>query len=79
MRKVWDFHGGLKLDGHKSMSMQQPITVVPVPKTLVLPIQQHIGEPAHPVVQVGDHVLKGQLIAAAESFVSAPVDVSSSG
>ena len=79
MRKVWDFHGGLKLNGHKSMSMQQPITIAPVPKILVLPIQQHIGEPAHPVVQVGDHVLKGQLIAAAENFVSAPVHASSSG
>jgi electron transport complex protein RnfC len=79
MRKVWDFHGGLKLDGHKSMSMQQPIAIAPVPKILVLPIQQHIGEPAHPIVQVGDHVLKGQLIAAAENFVSAPVHASSSG
>jgi len=79
MRKLWDFYGGLKLDGHKTMSMQTPIAVAPVPGLLVLPVQQHIGEPARPVVKVGDRVLAGQMIAQAESFVSAPVHASSSG
>ncbi|NNF96840.1 MAG: electron transport complex subunit RsxC, partial [Halobacteria archaeon] len=43
------------------------------------PLQQHIGAPAEPVVAVGDHVLKGQMIAKASEYVSAPVHASTSG
>ena len=67
MRKLWHFHGGLKLEGHKALSMQQPITQAPIPKILTLPLQQHIGEPAQPIVEIGDRVrssrmLKGLLV-----------------
>ena len=79
MRKLWSFHGGLVLDGHKAMSMQTPIQIAPVPKLIVLPLRQHIGEPAYPIVDVGDDVLKGQMVAQAEGYVSAPVHASSSG
>ena len=43
------------------------------------PVSQHIGAPANPVVAVGDHVLKGQMIAEAGGFVSAPIYASVSG
>jgi len=79
VRKLWRFPGGLKLDGQKALSMQQPITQAPIPRLLTLPLQQHIGEPAEPVVKVGERVLTGQLIAHAEGYVSAPVHASSSG
>lgn len=79
MRKLREFHGGLILDGHKAMSMQSPIASAPIPKFLVLPTHQHIGEPAQPVVEPGEHVCKGQMIAQAEGFISAPVHASSSG
>ena len=79
MRKLWRFHGGLKLEGHKALSMQAPITQAPIPHTLTLPLQQHIGEPAQPIVEVGERVLTGQVIAHAEGFISAPVHASSSG
>lgn len=79
LRKLWHFYGGLKLAGHKQLSMHNPIAQAQLPKTLVLPVQQHIGEPAYPIVEVGDNVLKGQVIAKAEGFVSAPVHASSSG
>lgn len=79
MHKLWRFHGGIKLDGHKDMSMQTAITTLPIPKLLVLPLHQHIGEPAKPMVEVGEHVLTGQMIAQAEGFISAPVHASSSG
>ena len=65
MRKLWKFRGGLKLDGHKAMSMQQGILTAPIPKQLVLPVQQHIGEAALPIVKVGDYVFKGYLWPAA--------------
>lgn len=77
--KLWRFHGGLKLPGHKSISMTQPIAAATIPETLILPLQQHIGAAAVPVVKVGERVLKNQVIARAEGFVSAPVHASSSG
>ena len=43
------------------------------------PLSQHIGAPASPVVKKGDHVLKGQMIAEAGGFVSAPIYASVSG
>src|SRR5699024_11204337 len=46
---------------------------------LVYPLSQHIGAPANPLVKKGDRVLKGQVIAAAGGYVSAPVHASVSG
>lgn len=79
MRKLWSFQGGLKLEGHKAMSMQTPIQIAALPQQLILPLHQHIGEPAYPIVDVGDRVLTGQMVAQAEGFVSAPVHAPSSG
>lgn len=79
MRKLSSFHGGLKLEGHKKMSLQEPIIKADIPDELVHPLHQHIGEPAYPIVEVGDHVLAGQMIAHAEGFISAPVHAASSG
>jgi len=76
---IHDFHGGLILDDHKALSTQHPIAPVYLPKTLVVPLQQHIGQIADPCVKVGDHVLKGQLIAKASEYVSANIHAPSSG
>jgi electron transport complex protein RnfC len=46
---------------------------------LYLPLQQHVGQPAEPVIRVGDRVLKGQLLAASQGTVSAPVHAPTSG
>ena len=78
-RRLWHFHGGLHLDGHKAMSMREPITEAPLPERLVLPLAQHIGAPAEPEVQVGERVRKGQRIARATEYVSAPIHASTSG
>lgn len=71
--------GGLHLPDNKAMSQQGGIHDGPLPKRLVIPLQQHIGAPAKPVVKVGDKVLKGQVLARPEGYVSAPVHASSSG
>ncbi|MEJ2509406.1 MAG: electron transport complex subunit RsxC [Gammaproteobacteria bacterium] len=78
-RKLWHFHGGLSLAGHKDESMRKGVLPTRLPSHLILPLQQHIGEPAEPVVAVGDHVLKGEVIARAHGYVSAPVHATSSG
>ncbi len=72
-------HGGLRLQAHKKMSTAKPIQHIPVPKQLILPITQHAGDPAQPIVGIGEHVLKGQLIAEQEGSLGAPVHASSSG
>ncbi len=73
------FFGGLRLPGHKRESTSRPIAQGPIPPRLILPLQQHIGAPAAPLVKVGEEVLKGQLIAHPQGSVSAGVHASSSG
>ena len=72
-------HGGLRLPGNKAESTENPIHDIPVPGQLVLPIAQHVGDPAQPIVGIGEYVLKGQLIADPDGSVGAPVHASSSG
>ena len=72
-------HGGLRLPAEKSASTATGIRIVPIPDQLVLPIAQHVGEPAHPIVGIGEYVYKGQLLAEAYGSLSAPVHASSSG
>jgi electron transport complex protein RnfC len=78
-RTIWSFHGGLHLDDHKVASNGGTVQAVPLPARLTLPLQQHIGQVAEPVVQVGDTVRKGQIVARAADYVSAPLHAPSSG
>ncbi|HCU54651.1 MAG TPA: electron transport complex subunit RsxC [Gammaproteobacteria bacterium] len=71
--------GGIHPEGRKQLSAENPIRPIPLPKKLFVPLQQHIGAPAMPVVNIGKRVLKGQLIAAAQGNVSAPVHAPTSG
>ena len=64
---------GVPLPGHRSISTQLPVARAPIPEELVIPVSQHIGMPATPVVKSGDEVVRGQLIAAAQGFVSANI------
>ena len=79
MRRLSYFPGGIKLKDHKRVATAQPVKPARLPKKLVLPLLQHIGEPAQPIVAVGDKVLKGQLIAKPTDTISSPVHASSSG
>ncbi len=49
------------------------------PQVLELPLHQHIGAPAKPLVSVGDRVTAGQPVAAADGVVSAPIHAALSG
>ena len=72
-------HGGLRLAAHKSQSTGLPIQSPPLPEQLILPIDQHVGDPAQPLVGIGERVLKGQLLAESPGTLGAPVHASSSG
>lgn len=73
------FKGGIHPDDGKSFSKDQAIRTLLPKGDLAYPLSQHIGAPANPVVKKGDRVLKGQMIAEAGGFVSAPVYASVSG
>jgi electron transport complex protein RnfC len=63
--------GGLKLDTHKRRSTTHPLRAATTPEVLVLPVDQHAGSPAVPIVKPGDRVLRGQPIAEPGHGVSA--------
>jgi electron transport complex protein RnfC len=79
MRKVFGFHGGIHPPENKHQSVRTPIADAGIPPQLIMPLSQHIGAPAVPVVAVGDAVLKGQLIAEPGGFVSVPLHAPTSG
>ncbi len=70
--------GGIHPNDNK-LSAGSAIQVLPVPQEVTVPVAQHIGAPAKPVVAVGDTVKVGQLLAEAGGFVSANVHSPVSG
>ncbi|CAK0744900.1 Ion-translocating oxidoreductase complex subunit C [Gammaproteobacteria bacterium] len=73
------FHGGLPLPDHKAPANLAPIQRAEWPPFLVLPLSQHIGEPARPLIKVGNRVWKGQLMAEAHGEMSASLHAPTSG
>lgn len=73
------FKGGVHPYDGKDLSKDKPVSELLPKGELVYPLSQHIGAPASPVVQAGDTVLRGQKIAEAGGFVSAPIYASVSG
>lgn len=78
-KDIFPFHGGVHPPENKAQSTQLPIGQLPIPEKIVLPLRQHVGNIPKIKVQVGDYVLKGQLIAEAEGTVSAAIHASTSG
>jgi Na+-translocating ferredoxin:NAD+ oxidoreductase subunit C len=70
--------GGVHPDDQK-ISAGVAITPLPLPKVVTIPITQHIGAPAKIIVQRGDMVKTGQIIATHEGFVSSNIHASASG
>jgi len=52
---------------------------MPFPDEIVLPLRQHAGKPALPVVRVGDRVQRGDLVAEADGWFSVPIHASAAG
>lgn len=64
------FEHGVHPAHHKGQTEDLPIQRVPFGNRFVMPLGQHIGIPAKPVVEVGDRVQRGQMIAEPGGFVS---------
>ena len=79
LMNLFKFKGGVKPPTNKTQSLSLPITRAPMPSRLIVPLHQSIGGTPNPVVQVGDKVLKGQLIGEADGWISAAVHAPTSG
>lgn len=77
--KLKGFYGGMQLEGHKTESLTRPLQQASLPDFLILPLKQHIGEANRSLVERGERVLRGQLIADSSSSISAPIHAPSSG
>ena len=77
--QVFSFHGGIHPEENKTQSLQLPLGRPSLPNELVLPLGQHIGQASRPLVNIGDRVLKGQIIATNNGFLSSYLHAPTSG
>ena len=79
VKSQFKFKGGIHPDYNKELARDKAIEQLPCPKELAISMSQHLGAPAKCIVNVGDHVEKGQLIGEKNGFISVPVYASASG
>lgn len=83
MPSLLSFKGGVhplqRIHHGKPLAQNCAITRCPAPEEIVLPLAQHIGAPSTPLVNVGDTVDLGQMVAEACGYVSVPCYASVSG
>ncbi|MFT9099483.1 MAG: electron transport complex subunit RsxC [Zymomonas mobilis subsp. pomaceae] len=77
--KLFSVRGGIHPSYRKQATTGKKMEVLPVVPFYFLPLRQHSGAPAEPIVNVGDHVGKGQLLAEGAGRISAPVHAPTSG
>lgn len=73
------FKGGVHPPEKKDATESLPVEDARLPERVVIPMAQHIGAAAKPIVKVGDLVKKGQKVGEADGPVSVPVHASVSG
>ena len=77
--KLFRISGGVHPHDRKGLTASLAIEDVPLPPLLHIPLQQHIGSPAAPLVHRGQLVRKGELLAHSQGLISAPVHAPTSG
>ena len=73
------FDHGIYPVEHKDLTADKPIRRLPFAPELIIPLSQHKGRPAEPIVSVGQEVVRGEPIAAAAGFVSVPMHAPATG
>ncbi len=76
---LWDFHGGIHPPTRKELTNQKSIGQLNLPDRLYLPLRQHIGVAGKLLVKVGERVLKGQALTAADNAMTVPIHAPTSG
>ncbi len=72
-------HGGIRPYSHKSLTRDIAIRPLAIPRQLIIPLRQHTGPAAVPVVNVGDTLYAGQRVAEGRERMSAPVHCALAG
>lgn len=67
------FRGGVHPPEFKELTRDQSFEIMPDPKRVILPLRQHIGKDAKPLVKKGVEVKAGEIIAESDGFISSPV------
>ena len=75
----FQFRHGVHPPDSKALTAHLPIRRMPYPSEVIIPLRQHAGKPAKLVVRVGQYVERGDTLAEADGFVSAPVHASAAG
>lgn len=73
------FNHGVHPQDFKALSNHLPIRRLPFAPTLILPLSQHAGKPAKPLLKAGQEVVRGQPIATADGFMSVPLHAPATG
>ncbi len=73
------FKHGVHPPEHKEDTNQLPIRQFDFPPLLILPLVQHIGKPPKLLVQEGQEVIRGQLLAEADGYLSVPLHAPETG
>lgn len=76
---VGTFKGGVHPPSCKEFTNNKAIEAASIPDIVIIPMQQHIGAPCEPIVNVKAKVKKGQKVGEGKAFVSSPVHSSISG
>jgi len=73
------FDKGIHTADHKSETNNKKIQQFPFAPLMIIPLNQHIGKPAIPIVQIDQEVERGEVIAKADGWVSSPIHSPASG
>ena len=79
LHRAKTFKHGIYPVEHKELTADKPIRRLPFAPQLIIPLSQHKGAPAKPLVKVGQEVVRGEPIAEADGFVSVPMHAPATG
>lgn len=79
LKNLKSFVGGVHPLEYKELSQEKEFEYLPLPKEIFIPLGQHIGKPAKPLVKKKEEVKAGSVVAEADGFISAPIHTSLSG
>jgi Na+-translocating ferredoxin:NAD+ oxidoreductase subunit C len=66
------FSHGIHPPEYKGLTRDKPIRRLPFAPVVLIPLSQHVGAPARPIVRAGQEVVRGEPIAEAAGFMSVP-------
>jgi len=77
--KYKTFSHGIHIPDKKEHTRDQAIRRLPFAPELIVPLSQHFGSPAKAIVSVGQEIIRGEIIAQQDGFMSVPIHAPASG